>query len=75
MRILPDLEALVADALIAHLRNLADFAAAYPVPSVSMWEPAFCPEMQPGNLQARGRAGGNRLVSRCPTTALAPATR
>ncbi|MBN2359144.1 MAG: hypothetical protein JXR83_06800 [Deltaproteobacteria bacterium] len=51
---LPDLPAPMAAALIAHLRDPEEYAAEYPVPSVSMREPAFCPEMPAGNLVFRG---------------------
>lgn len=49
-----DLPASMASALIAHLRDPEDFAAKYPVPTVSLREPLFCPEMLPGNLVFRG---------------------
>ena len=52
--LLPDLPAGVADELAAHIEDPRQFAAAYPVPTVAMSEPSFCPDRLPGSLVFRG---------------------
>ena len=52
--LLSDLPAEVAAALVRHLEDPAAFAAPYPVPTVAMSEPSFCPTMMPGSLVFRG---------------------
>jgi len=52
--LLPDLPPDIADSLIAHLDDPRGFAARYPVPTVAMSEPSFCPDRQPGSLVFRG---------------------
>ncbi len=55
--VLPDLPAAVVERLVAHLRDPAAFAAPFPVPAVSLSEPAFVP-----GIRFRGR----RLIWRGP---------
>jgi len=52
--LLPDLPPDIADSLIAHLEDARTFAAHYPVPTVAMNEPSFCPDRLPGSLVFRG---------------------
>ena len=52
--LLPGLPAGVAEKLARHVEDPATFAAAYPVPTVAMDEPSFCPTWQPGSLVFRG---------------------
>jgi glycogen debranching enzyme len=52
--LLPDLPAPVASALASHLEDPRAFAADYPVPTVAMSEPSFCPDRLPGSLVFRG---------------------
>lgn len=44
----------VAGALAAHLEDPRAFAATWPVPTVAVSEPAFCPDRLPGSLVFRG---------------------
>lgn len=52
--LLPDLPATAASALVAHIEDAGDYAARYPVPSVSMREPSFAPGTCGGVLVWRG---------------------
>jgi glycogen debranching enzyme len=52
--LLANLPADIADALARHIEDPAAFAARYPVPTVSMSEPSFCPDRLPGSLVFRG---------------------
>ncbi|HEU5056613.1 MAG TPA: hypothetical protein VFU21_08800 [Kofleriaceae bacterium] len=52
--LLADLPAGVAAALARHLEDPSAFAARYPVPTVAMSEPSFCPTVLPGSLVFRG---------------------
>ncbi len=52
--LLPGLPPDIVDSLIAHLEDPRAFAARYPVPTVAMSEPTFCPDRMPGSLVFRG---------------------
>jgi glycogen debranching enzyme len=52
--LLADLPADVAGALARHIEDPRAFASAYPVPTVAMSEPSFCPDKLPGSLVFRG---------------------
>ena len=52
--LLADLPPDIAGALARHIEDPAAFAATYPVPTVSMAEPSFCPDKLPGSLVFRG---------------------
>src|SRR5262249_36870124 len=52
--VLPNLPRPVAEALVAHLADPEDYGAAFPIPSVSMREPAFCAGPVGGKLVWRG---------------------
>lgn len=57
--LLPDLPREVADSLVDHLTNPAEFWPRYPVPLVALDEPAFTPD---------NRVWGRRLISRGAST-------
>jgi len=52
--LLPELPAEIAASLAAHLEDPRAFAARFPVPTVAMTEPSFCPDRLPGSLVFRG---------------------
>ena len=52
--LLPELPSEIAAALARHLDDPRAFAARYPVPTVAMAEPSFCPDRLDGSLVFRG---------------------
>ena len=52
--LLAGLPADIAGALAQHIEDPSAFAASYPVPTVAMSEPSFCPDKLPGSLVFRG---------------------